>query len=338
MGVCSPVGVGAAQTFAAVRARVSGATELPGIYYCLPELPHFEDGEPLIGSAIRHLSGIDQTEPEMRLARIAAEAFRDLERGVDALWERHSETGLFLSLPVDLIGSDSAREKEFVYNFHNFIEKDLYPRQRFQYSGRTGGLFLIEEACGALGRGEINRAIVGGVDSYFFPDRLERLDREYRIKSARNIDGFIPGEAAAFLLLERTGESKALPMAEIGDSAKAKCEASDLAQGLGQALSRIAASLLDVCKEPPVMVCDLNGEPPRMKEWAYALTRLGERAAKMPMELPVAVLGDVGAASGPVLTALAAFYLKKKHARRANAFVWCASDSGDRVGLLVNRS
>jgi hypothetical protein len=49
------------------------------------------------------------------------------------------------------------------------------------------------------------------------------------------------------------------------------------------------------------------------------------------------VLGDVGAATGAVLIALAVRFLHTKYRERDHALIWCASDNGDRNALLLRR-
>jgi len=122
--------------------------------------------------------------------------------------------------------------------------------------------------------------VVGGVDSYLFPERLEALDKEYRIKSDRNIDGFVPGECAAFMLLETKGQAKnrgRYALSPIHKISKQQCSGSDLELHTGMTLTKTISSLLDACREPPIVVCDLNGEPGRMKEWGFAVSRLKTR-------------------------------------------------------------
>ena len=84
---------------------------------------------------------------------------------------------------------------------------------------------------------------------------------------------------------------------------------------------------------------ELNGESSRSKEWAFAISRLGRRlGADLALEHPASSLGDVGAATGATLAALAVQYLKSKHADRPGAVVWAASEDGERRAALLERA
>jgi len=56
------------------------------------------------------------------------------------------------------------------------------------------------------------------------------------------------------------------------------------------------------------------------------------------LEHPAIALGDIGAASGAALVALAVQYLRGKHRDRKRALVWTAGDDGDRRALLLEKA
>jgi 3-oxoacyl-[acyl-carrier-protein] synthase-1 len=87
-----------------------------------------------------------------------------------------------------------------------------------------------------------------------------------------------------------------------------------------------------------VVLCDLNGESYRATEWSYAMARtFRDGQAVPPLVHPADCLGDVGAATGGVLLALAAAAMKKGLAPWKTALVWCSSDNGERAACAVNR-
>jgi hypothetical protein len=51
-GMPSPVGLTAEQTLTSVRAQITAISEHPDIYFCGPDDSDFEDGTPLIASAL----------------------------------------------------------------------------------------------------------------------------------------------------------------------------------------------------------------------------------------------------------------------------------------------
>jgi 3-oxoacyl-[acyl-carrier-protein] synthase-1 len=338
----SPVGDCAAQTFTSVRAGITRMRERPDIYSCLPEDPTFDDREPLVASAMRYLeeAGHRRTDPAEWLGLMAGLAFRDLWRQAGLTRADEPRAGLFLSLPPARLGWDASAKDPFAYHFRNFAQRDSFPLEQLLFHGPGGPLLLCEQATALLRSRQLEYAIIGGVDSYLFPGWLEPLDQDYRVKSRRNIDGFIPGEAAAFFLLERSERArtrKAAPLAYLAGAASARFEAGKGLPNTGVELAGMIGQLGD--REWPLIVCDLNGEPGRVKEWGWALSRLsGTLDGAVALEHPAIALGDIGAASGAALVALAVQYLRGKHRDRKRALVWTSGDDGDRRALLLEKA
>jgi 3-oxoacyl-[acyl-carrier-protein] synthase-1 len=341
LGMISPVGADAVQTFTSVRAAIRRIEEHPEIYCCLPEDPRLDRGSPLVASAVYHLDTTPRREnrPIEWLGFLAGRAFADLERNAKLSGEDSGRLGVFLALPARPgLGPEVCGE--VAYHFYNHARRDPVAEFHLAFGGHATALGLAEQAAIMLRDRRIEMAAVGGVDSYLFREWLEPLDREWRILSDRNSDGFQPGEAAAFFLLERSSDARrrgARAAARVGLLASSK-----VAEG-GQPNTGIAlAALLGQMIPPgdaPLFVCDLNGDSARTREWAYALARMGKRLdGGYALETPAQVLGDVGAASGAALVVLAAQYLSTRHADRKRAVIWSASEDGQRRSLLVTRS
>lgn len=339
----SPIGMNGVQTFSSLRADITRVREAGEIYWCMADDPDMEDGTPLTASTLSYLEGerAQCAEPAQWLARIAARAFANLREASHLELNDFRQAGLFMALPQQRPQWGPDREESFIYHFHNAIELDIFPVAQFVYTGHAGALSMVQRARAMLAAGEIRFALVGGVDSYLFPQWLESMDQAYRIKSERNLDGFIPGEAAAFLLLEPDGQPQQRgidPQATVLDTAEDRCPPPEVDHNTGATLSRNLGALLEKAGPAPAIVCDLNGEPSRMKEWGYTCSRLGERlGAPVALEHPVDCLGDLGAASGALLTGLAIHFLQKKYLQHASALIWTASDSGERSSMLIKR-
>src|SRR5690606_2518355 len=67
--------------------------------------------------------------------------------------------------------------------------------------GRAGGVAAVGRAAERIAAGGADFVVAGGVDTYRDVLVLRTLEREGRVKTERNADAFIPGEAAAFVLL-----------------------------------------------------------------------------------------------------------------------------------------
>ena len=209
-GMVSPVGANAAQSFTSVCAEVCRKRERPDLYNCLADAEEIDDGQTLVASAIHHLDTRhrDQNRPAEWLASLAAQAYRDLRREALIPAEERDGIGLFVSLPSSHDAGCDDLVASFSYHFHNEASQDPLPCEVYEQIGHSGALKLCQDACQLLDAGTIRYAIVGGVDSYLFPERLARLDRDYRLYSSRNVDGFCPKEATAFFLIKPKTQTK----------------------------------------------------------------------------------------------------------------------------------
>lgn len=314
---------------------------MPNIYYCMADDPYFEDGEELIAAPVSFLESMRETysKPAELLACIGEKAFFDLVQSSGYSDECDCETGLFVSLPPQCADHSPVMKEEFIYHFHNRIEKDIFPCEDYSFTGHTGVFSMIEAARTALAEGKISRAIVGGVGSCLFRDWLEELDTDYKIKSKRNIDGYIPGEAAAFLLLEKekTAPCKSTLMFTLdGMSADAGLHPQSFP---GSSLKNVVSDLLNDSDEPPVIYCDLNGESKRMEEWGFVRTNLGTRLGNpVHLEHPAEILGDIGAATGAALIIAAMYHLQITETTRQTALIWTASEHGERRAVRLKKT
>ncbi len=88
--------------------------------------------------------------------------------------------------------------------------------------GGAAGLFALCDALTFLQARRDECAIVGGVDTFLDLRRLAMLDAEGRILGERVMDGFVPGEGAAMLLLATSACAKrmgAKPLARVAAAA-----------------------------------------------------------------------------------------------------------------------
>jgi uncharacterized protein (TIGR02270 family) len=339
-GMISSVGFDVRQSAAAVRAGVTRARECADIYSCLGPEPRFDDPEPLVACPIEHVGPRPRSAGRRVdwLACLAGGALRDLAR--QAKLERLDPdlTGLFVSAPGEREGWGPAEREQLGIMLHDFAAQDLVRHVEIADEGHGGALRLVERADALLRSGEIRMAVVGGVDSWLFPPWLEALDRVRRLRSTRSVTGFTPGEGAAFFLLETPAQAASrggTPRLRVRGLASGRAEG---APRMGEALAAVLAPLAEAAGVAPVLFCDLNGETARTREWGWAQARLGRALqAGFAVEHPAIVLGDLGAASGATLVALAAELLPEKYPERPAAVVWTASDDGNRRAMLLER-
>jgi 3-oxoacyl-[acyl-carrier-protein] synthase-1 len=341
VGLVSPVGSDAAQTFTSVRAGIRRMVERPDVFACRAEKPEFDPPSPLVASAVEHLDARARREGRMAewLGALAGHAFADLDRRARLGDVDPARLAVLLAVPARPgIGPD-ARDA-VLYDFHNCAERDLLPNVQLSFGGNATALALVEQGAALVRERRFQAVAVGAADSWLHRPWLDVADGAWRLLCDRNADGFQPGEAAAFVLLEARGDAErrgVAPLATVRGSAAGRFEA---AKGLPNSGAELAGVVEAVLAGPsPLVVCDLNGESWRTKEWAYAVSRLGARlGGGAALEHPAASLGDVGAATGAALAVLAVHYLRTKHSDRAGAVVWAAAEDGERRAVALERA
>lgn len=211
-------------------------------------------------------------------------------------------------------------------------------------SGRAAGLVALERALQLLQGGTVRTVVVGGVDTHLDEGVLGELDAEQRLLGTYVMDGFIPGEGAAFYVLSTDGAAGAGAGARIAVHAAASvmdpghrygdapARGEGLALALEQARQRVGQPLAPVA----TTFAGFNGESFDAKLWGVARVRHGDFfAPDMAIEHPADKFGDAGSAMGAILVALAAESLRGG-TRNGPALVWAASDREPRACAIVS--
>ena len=104
---------------------------------------------------------------------------------------------------------------------------------------------------------------------------------------------------------------------------------------------RAAGALAPIAKAAPSarrvaeIWCDLNGERGRALEWGFLETRALAALGAARRLTPAAFVGDLGASSGALLLALAAFALRVPRGAGGAALVCGASERGERAAAVL---
>lgn len=211
--------------------------------------------------------------------------------------------------------------------------------------GHAGGAFALEAAIRRLDGHPEQPCLIAGADSYCDPDTLEWLERTEQMHGAgprNNAWGFLPGEGAGALLVAARPRGRAAApgprLLAIGVGQETRlirtgevCIGAGLTTAFREALAGVAAD-----QRVSDVYCDLNGDPYRADEFAFAVTRTRERfVAASDFVAPADCWGDVGAASVPLAVILACAAAARGYARGAHALVWASSDGGERGAVTV---
>lgn len=251
---------------------------------------------------------------------------------------------MFLGLP-----QLAASEAPWLNHFLRYIDRlagvpiDL-ERSAIVPQGRAAALMALELALDALAADPSAPVIVGGVDTYLDLRLLSELDAEQRILGPRIMDGFIPGEGAAFFVLSapdtHVGEPQILVDAavSVADPGHRYGTAPARGEGLSAAIEELRGRLESPPAPVGVTFAGFNGESFDGKLWGVAQMRHGDFfSPSMLIEHPADKYGDTGAATGAILTALAATALSDG-SRTGPALVWAASDREPRACALLSVS
>lgn len=346
-GVCTPVGLSLPEAAASARGRVARLREIawrdrrfePFIVGSVPDA-----GLPPLADALASLPLQYREARMLRIAQVALEDLFGLAGGAAAL-------GISTECPLPLLLGLPEHHTTLPLDRRAFVQRlaaqtglplDLAHSVAVS-RGRAAALMALGEAATRLHRGDVPFVLVGGVDTLVDLYVLGTLDMEGRVRNEVTSDGFSPGEGAGFVLLctPATAQKHALkPLALIAGSASGQEPGHLYSEEnyLGEGLAQTFATLLADAPPPAPIACvyaSFNGE----RYWAreYGVARLRAAAALEPdhaVEHPAEVFGDLGAAHGPVLLALAAHAVAEGY-RRAPCLVFASSDHGDRAAALL---
>ena len=254
---------------------------------------------------------------------------------------------LFLAGPEIYLDRPSIN-KAFFDNLNSHSGDAFDPScSRILNTGRAGAIEAIETAFRYLESSGAQYALVGAVDSFYDYRTMLYLSEKRRLLTSQTMDGFAPGEGAAFLLLHSPGTTSNTTNNAASDTNKKPNIAEIHRPGLmfekghlmskepytAEALAKAMQQALSACPHPiSTIFSSQTGEMHYTKELSVALIRCGQSLQQNPKVIsPAEYFGDLGAAYGLVATALAASNTNTAPA----SLVYCSSDSGQRAALCV---
>jgi hypothetical protein len=203
--------------------------------------------------------------------------------------------------------------------------------------GRAAGALALGRALECLGSDRL--VIWGGVDTSHDWAVLQALEAADRLVTLENIDGVRPGEGAAFAALARAASDSHVGVLGLGlgrEPVPVGSEQPSFAIGLSQALEAAVAPLRTAGQRTNEWWLDLTHEAYGTQALQNIIARFGDvLGLKSDLQMPLKELGDVGAASMPLLTVLSAEAWRLGHAIDRTAVVTGCSDNGARGALLM---
>jgi len=337
-GAVTPVGLSAVTTHAAMQAGVAAFAESSFFQHTLPPRPHQASWVPLRDSP-------DDESRRTRLVQLAADAIAQCLVGVEA--DALARTALILCLEEPFrAGADAqeAGDDTIIDDILAVLGVRFHARSRIVREGNAGALAALLFARELIEAGEIDQCLLGGVDSFVNVRDLRRFEGSYRLKQVGVAQGFVPGEAAAFVRLAAHGAIAANAMAEIVGVGIARedprcivlSDGHPTGDALREAVQRALADGQVSEADIVFRVSDLNGEQYRGIESMLAMSRIYRtHRDEIPIRLPAASIGETGAAAGALLLVSSALSFASGDAPGPLAVCEASSDQGLRAGCVV---
>jgi 3-oxoacyl-[acyl-carrier-protein] synthase-1 len=342
VGMVTAIGLSAAETAASVRSGTARFIETsirdkrleP---FTLAEVP--DDGLAKLADGLGELPGL--TARERRMLRLATPALREC---LAPIADRGAGVGLCLALP-EIDTPRPLDRRGFLTHLAVQVEGAFDARRSdSSHAGRAGGLLAIGQGVLTIQSGLAEFMIAGGVDTFRDSYVLASLDREQRVKTEANWDGFIPGEGAGFVLL---AGARAAAASGLSALARLTPVATGFEPGhlyspdpyMGDGLAATLAQLVSSgAVETPIeeVYSSMTGESHWAKEWGVAFLRMRSAFRESHrIHHPADCFGDTGAASGPLMVGLAALGITSRY-RRSPALAYGSSDRGARAAVIVS--
>jgi 3-oxoacyl-[acyl-carrier-protein] synthase-1 len=335
IGARTSVGLTASATAAAIRAAIANFSQHPTAID--------RAGNPFIVARATHLPG--NLEGAERMAALAVPALIEC---LGKVVTGKAALPLFLGLPPERPGRPKDLEVKLAARLRTeFLAMGINPAVPKWFPwGHAGGTMAVQAAVEAVRNGA-PFAVAGGVDSYVEPETLEWLESQDQVHSAggeNNAWGFVPGEAAGFVLLAHPDAVRRVKLpsrlqvvaaATTTEANRIKTETVCLGEGLTELFKQLSFQLSPGIRTDD-LYCDMNGEPYRADEFGFAMLRMGESLMNSPgFQAPASNWGDVGAASGPLLIGLAEAAARKGYASGPVTAIVTGSESGERAGCIL---
>ncbi|WP_147444224.1 MULTISPECIES: hypothetical protein [Corallococcus] len=370
LGMVSAIGLDVISSCASARAGLSRRSELALEESDVDTL----ETVPLRGHVVQGATnGFDGFA---RLLRLGELALGDL-LGQSGLRDEHlSRTGLVLNLPGDFYESthlraglatvpseeEAAEQQELLAEVRDARErlKQRMPRELLALHSLalpaqaqacfTGGAatFMsgLAQAVQWLQTRALDRCLVGGIDSFVHGEPLTQVHELGLTRGVGAVTGFFPGEASAFVLLERVDAARARGAAIHGllgphAATREKQHRFLTPPPLGAALFDAMAACLTVSAPPARdvgrVIVNINGDNIRARDFGTALVRLAD--AKLPSTFPQWYppehCGEIGAATGAASICMGVRSFARNYAGTQDILVALLDDDENRGAFIL---
>ncbi|RZO66328.1 MAG: hypothetical protein EVA89_00505 [Sandaracinaceae bacterium] len=219
------------------------------------------------------------------------------------------------------------------------------PRLDVHAYGHGGPAYSFQWAGDLVATGEADAAMILGLDSYYDPDVVDLLADQRRLYDGDRVDGFIPGEGGAMVVLgtRRLASEAGLPVlaqlssASVGSEVRNSYTGPNLGEGLADTVCAVTEDIAARKDSVDWWLGDVSSESYRIKEFQLAFPRFsaGVSHGASLMEFIPSHLGDMGAATLPTAVALVTEAFSRGDPLARNCLAWASSDGSTRGAILL---
>lgn len=206
--------------------------------------------------------------------------------------------------------------------------------------GRVSFTVALQQARSLLYQKGFTHVLIAAVDSLLDSTAIKAYENQYRILTSGNSNGFIPGEAASAVIVQRPEPSEAPQLLCTGlgfgmEKATIDSEQPLRAEGLSQAVRGAFAEANQSMDTMDFRIVDVTGEQYWFKETALVLSRfLRVHKEGFPLWNPTDCVGEVGAAIGGIMVAYGKSAYDKGFDDGANLMMHNSNDDGRRSAAV----
>lgn len=325
-GLVTSVGLSAPASCAAIRAKISNPTETRFI----------DSGGEWI---MAHQVPLEKPwRGRAKLAKMAAMAITESLEGIS----REEWPGIPLLLCVAEQGRPGRLEgldDQLFLDIQQELDARFAPQSATVAHGRVSVAIALAQARKLIHESNAPHVIIAAADSLLTWPTLSVYEREERLLTARNSNGFMPGEGGGALLVGPSGGNGELVCSGIGSGVEqahidsgAPLRAEGLTAAIKGALTDAGCEMHDL----DYRITDLSGEQYYFKEAALALSRtLRKRKEEFDIWHPAECIGESGAAAGLAVLAAASAACRKAYSGGPNILAHMANDSGQRAAFVL---
>ncbi len=330
-GMITGVGVSAPASCAAMRCGINNFTDTRFLG---------RSGQWIVGSEV-------PLKPPCRgLARLAKMAAAAVGQCLDAMptsSERDPSVALILCIAEeDRPGRLAGLGGPLLLEVERELGVKFHPESSVVAQGRIGGAIAILRAQNLIHERRHSHVIVAGVDSYLFGPTLAAFEERDRLLTPANSNGFVPGEAAAAVLLSGVAPAWGASLICHGpgfarESATIQSEQPLRGDGMVEAMKAALTAAGIGLEDVDCRISDVSGEQYRFKEVALATTRIRrDHREEFGIWHPADCVGEVGAAAPPIMLGAVYFAMCKKYLAGDTFLAQFSGDDDKRAALVLS--